>query len=133
MKERMIAVIKLVSADRVRFLSCTAGILLLAFYIVPVSQERLKPSGALRIFSREGVLLRQFNSPDGAAPLWIKINEFPEYVREAAVKAEDRRFYYHPGFDPVAITRASWQNIRHLKIVSGGSTITQQTARMVYA
>lgn len=43
---------------------------------------------------------------------------------------EDKRFYYHPGIDPIAICRAIVQNIKSKKVVSGGSTITMQVIRL---
>ena len=43
---------------------------------------------------------------------------------------EDKRFHYHPGVDLLAFSRAMWQNIRHRKVVSGGSTLTMQVVRM---
>lgn len=48
------------------------------------------------------------------------------------VKVEDRRFWWHPGFDVVAIARAALQNIKAKRIVQGGSTITQQLARNIF-
>jgi len=108
--------------------------LVIIFYILPVSSERLKAGGNLRIFSREGILLRQFNSPsDGAYSIWLNVGEIPGHVKDAVLTAEDSRFYFHPGFDPLAMARAAWQNIAAMRVVSGGSTITQQTARIVYA
>lgn len=104
------------------------------FYLLPVSDQRLRAGSSMRIFSKEGTLLRQFNSPgDGGYSRWLPLQEFPAFIKADVLAAEDRRFYYHPGFDPVAMARATLQNIIHLKIVSGGSTITQQAARMVYA
>ena len=43
---------------------------------------------------------------------------------------EDQYFYYHPGVNPLAILRATWQNISSGRIVSGGSTLTMQTIRL---
>lgn len=43
---------------------------------------------------------------------------------------EDKRFYYHPGVDPVALLRAAWLNLKHQRIVSGGSTISMQVIRL---
>lgn len=54
----------------------------------------------------------------------------PEKFTEALLLFEDKRFFYHPGVDPVSATRALWQNIRAGKTVSGGSTITMQTIRL---
>jgi penicillin-binding protein 1C len=47
----------------------------------------------------------------------------------ATIATEDKEFYRHPGFDPIAIVRAFWQNYRGGETVSGASTITQQLAR----
>ena len=55
----------------------------------------------------------------------------PEKFRLALINYEDRYFRYHPGFNPVALARAAWLNIRHGKIVSGGSTITMQVIRLM--
>src|SRR5690606_22469690 len=43
---------------------------------------------------------------------------------------EDKRFYYHPGIDPIALARAIRQNIAGRRVISGGSTITMQVIRM---
>ena len=43
---------------------------------------------------------------------------------------EDKRFFYHPGIDPLALARAIYQNIKNRKVVSGGSTITMQVIRL---
>lgn len=104
------------------------------FYLLPVSPRRLQAGNSMRLFATEGTLLRQFNSPEeGGYSRWLPLREFPADVKEAVLAAEDRRFYFHPGFDPAAMARAALQNTARLKIVSGGSTITQQAARMVYA
>jgi len=56
--------------------------------------------------------------------------ELPNHLRQAFISAEDKRFFSHKGFDPIALLRASWKNLKHLSIVQGGSTITQQLARI---
>ncbi len=102
------------------------------FFALPVSEERLKGKSSLRIFSKEGNLLRQFSSPDGGYSIWLNVTDFPLYLKNYVIIAEDRRFFTHLGFDPAATGRAAWQNITHRKIVSGGSTITQQFVRIAY-
>jgi penicillin-binding protein 1C len=57
-------------------------------------------------------------------------NEVPEKFRKAILAYEDRHFYYHPGFNPISIIRAVYQNIKRGKIVSGGSTISMQVIRL---
>jgi len=54
----------------------------------------------------------------------------PEKFRICVVEFEDRRFYLHPGIDPLAMIRATVHNIRQKRIVSGGSTITMQVVRL---
>ncbi len=56
--------------------------------------------------------------------------EVPERVVAATIAVEDRRFASHAGVDPFAVARAVVQNIRHLKRVSGGSTLAMQVARL---
>ncbi|MGB4984723.1 MAG: biosynthetic peptidoglycan transglycosylase, partial [Erysipelotrichaceae bacterium] len=48
------------------------------------------------------------------------------------IESEDKRFYTHPGFDVIAIIRATYNNIKARGFVQGGSTITQQLAKNMY-
>jgi penicillin-binding protein 1A len=59
----------------------------------------------------------------------VKIADLPEYVPQAFIAIEDRRFYSHWGIDPRGILRAMWQNLRAGGVRQGGSTITQQLAK----
>lgn len=54
----------------------------------------------------------------------------PEKYITAVLSFEDNRFYYHPGIDPLALGRAAIQNIKAGRVVSGGSTLNMQLARM---
>lgn len=56
--------------------------------------------------------------------------DVPEKFIKCITTFEDKRFYYHPGVDPVAISRAVWQNLEGRKVVSGGSTLTMQVIRL---
>lgn len=104
------------------------------FLFWPVTTGRLKGGESLRVFSREGVLLREFSSPEnGGYEVWLKLSDFPSFIIEGIKAAEDKRFYYHPGFDPIAMARSLRQNVVSRRIVSGGSTVTQQLVRIAYA
>ncbi|OHD66221.1 MAG: hypothetical protein A2176_06295 [Spirochaetes bacterium RBG_13_51_14] len=116
-----------------RAAALAAAAVIIIFLVWPVSSDRIQGTVSLRILSREGTVLRQFCTPgEGAYAQWVDLKEYPPYLVRAVLAAEDRRFYYHPGIDPVAICRATLQNIRSRRIVSGGSTITQQLARIAW-
>ncbi len=59
-----------------------------------------------------------------------EIENVPSKYAECVRVYEDKRFYYHLGFDIFSIARAAWQNIKSLSIVSGGSTISMQVIRL---
>jgi penicillin-binding protein 1A len=60
----------------------------------------------------------------------VRRQDLPETLVKAVLSIEDRRFYYHYGVDPLGVTRALWANWNAGEIVEGGSTITQQLAKM---
>lgn len=75
----------------------------------------------LRAFADKNGIWRYPARPDQVSPLY----------RQALLAYEDRWFYYHPGINPLSICRAFFQNLTHGRIVSGGSTLTMQTARIL--
>jgi penicillin-binding protein 1B len=64
--------------------------------------------------------------------IWVPLREIPQPVVHAVLAAEDRRFFHHPGIDLRAVLRATVTNLRRGGVRQGGSTITQQFARMLY-
>ncbi|WP_061213763.1 transglycosylase domain-containing protein [Syntrophomonas wolfei] len=62
----------------------------------------------------------------------IELSEMPNYFIKAVIAVEDKNFYQHHGIDMAGILRAIYVNIRERKIVEGGSTITQQTAKNLF-
>jgi penicillin-binding protein 1C len=79
--------------------------------------------------SREGELLGARIAADGQ---WRfpDVDSVPVKFEQALLTFEDRRFYSHPGVDPIGLGRAFWQNIKAGEIVSGGSTISMQVIRL---
>lgn len=63
---------------------------------------------------------------------YTKIDEMPKMYRDAAVAVEDHRFYMHNGIDIISIGRAVVNDVKAMKFVEGGSTITQQLAKNIY-
>ncbi len=62
----------------------------------------------------------------------LKLEAMPAYLPAAFIAMEDRRFYTHDGVDPVGLGRALVQDLRAGHAVAGGSTISQQTAKIIY-
>ncbi|MCA9597216.1 MAG: penicillin-binding protein 1C [Myxococcales bacterium] len=89
-------------------------------------------SVGVRVLDRDGRLIRQLRAADGVRALPVHLSELPPAVPNALIAAEDARFRYHPGIDPIAIARATGQLLLHRRIVSGASTITQQLARTAF-
>jgi 1A family penicillin-binding protein len=92
-----------------------------------LSGEQLAPSTL--ILDRHGRLLYEVIDPRRGKYQPVSLSTIPQACRNAVIATEDSRFYEHPGFDVWAIARAIWLNIRERRIVSGGSTITQQVVR----
>ncbi|MEY3939556.1 MAG: hypothetical protein RLZZ604_16, partial [Pseudomonadota bacterium] len=63
---------------------------------------------------------------------WLDINQLPAEMKDAMVAVEDRRYYIHPGVDPIGITRSLYARAIEGRWTQGGSTITQQLARNIY-
>ncbi len=62
----------------------------------------------------------------------VKLSELPAHVVHALLATEDRRFYRHWGVDPLGLVRALYVNIRSGRVRQGGSTITQQLAKIAF-
>src|SRR5262249_21453923 len=82
------------------------------------------------IADRTGAPLRIFLSPDEKLRMPVRLDEIDPSLRAALVASEDRWFWVHPGVNPLALARAALADAANRRIVSGGSTITMQLARM---
>ncbi|MFN4143289.1 penicillin-binding protein 1C [Aestuariivirga sp.] len=83
------------------------------------------------VVDRDGRLLRPFITKDGYWRLPVTADDVDPRFLNMLVAYEDKRFYSHHGVDPRALLRASWQALSHGRIVSGGSTLTMQVARLL--
>ena len=82
-----------------------------------------------RILDRNGNLIYEIIDPNAGKRTYVSLDKISPYLIAATLATEDKDFYTHPGFDPLAIARALWQNYTTGEVVSGASTITQQLAR----
>jgi penicillin-binding protein 1C len=88
-------------------------------------------SSSRLVLDRDGQLLRAFTTPDGRWRLDAKPEDVSPTYLSLLMTFEDRRFWKHQGVDPVAMGRAVVQAVRHGRLVSGGSTLTMQVARLL--
>jgi penicillin-binding protein 1A len=88
-----------------------------------------RPSITTRVYADNNELIDEFFLEDRKV---LKYEEIPKIVIQAFVAAEDARFFQHGGFDMQSISRAFFKNIEAGRIVQGGSTITQQVAKLLY-
>jgi penicillin-binding protein 1C len=83
------------------------------------------------VLDRNGEFLHAFLARDGMWRLRTDPEQIPSRLRDILLRKEDRWFAFHPGVNPFALARAIVQNVKSGRVVSGGSTITMQIARML--
>ncbi|MGX5668726.1 penicillin-binding protein 1C [Rhizobium daejeonense] len=83
------------------------------------------------VLDTDGQLLRAFATKDGLWRLKTTAEDVDPQLVKMLVAYEDRRFYEHSGIDLMALGRASWQLLTNGRIVSGGSTLSMQVARLI--
>lgn len=84
---------------------------------------------SLTLQDRSGHVIATFGDLVGE-PLHLK--DVPPALPAAVVAVEDRRFWRHPGIDPIGLLRAAWVNLAAGRVVQGGSTLTQQVAKTLF-
>lgn len=84
-----------------------------------------------RVLDRQGRLLRELPGEEGRRGQPRSLDEIGDRLITATVVSEDTRFFEHDGVDGRAIVRAAGQNVRHGRVVSGASTITQQLVKLL--
>src|SRR5881296_1381628 len=106
-----------------------------AFMILPRSLpsvtalETLQPVQGSRIYDDNDEPMTELHVE---RRIFVPLAQIPPALRDAIIATEDRRFYSHWGVDPIGIARAVVQNYRRGRIVEGGSTITQQLAKVLF-
>ncbi len=85
-----------------------------------------------KIYDRDGRLLYEVTDPQGGRRTYVSLDEISPHLINATIATEDRDFWRHPGFDPIAVVRAVYYALTEWEFVSGASTIPQQLARMIF-
>jgi len=97
--------------------------------------ESLKssPNGQMiRVHAADGSVIVTLGPSFGR---WLPYDQIPQVMVDAVVSTEDRRFYHHPGVDPIGMARAAWVAVERRgtgRRWQGASTITQQVTRNIF-
>ena len=94
---------------------------------LPLPQDDL----ARVVLAEDGTPLWRFADANGVWRYPVYTSEVSPYYLDALLTYEDRWFYQHPGVNPLALVRATWQNLSGARVVSGGSTLSMQVARLL--
>ncbi|MFC2171870.1 penicillin-binding protein 1A [Acidobacteriota bacterium] len=109
----------------------TAGYILVYSEDLPQisSLEEHRPSIISRIYDSEGEKIGEFALEKR---IIVTEDQLPDHLIKAIIATEDQHFYEHPGIDLLGITRALYQNLKAGRVVEGGSTLTQQLAKLLF-
>ncbi|WP_138763455.1 peptidoglycan glycosyltransferase PbpC [Pseudomonas lactis] len=94
---------------------------------LPLPQDDL----ARVVLAEDGTPLWRFADANGVWRYPVHTSDVSPYYLDALLTYEDRWFYQHPGVNPLALVRATWQNLSGARVVSGGSTLSMQVARLL--
>lgn len=83
------------------------------------------------VLAEDGTPLWRFADHDGVWRYPVRPDQVSPYYLDALLTYEDRWFYQHPGVNPLALGRAAWQNLSGGRVLSGGSTLSMQVARLL--
>ena len=83
------------------------------------------------VLAEDGTPLWRFADAEGVWRYPVTLDQVSPYYLEALLTYEDRWFYRHPGVNPLALGRAAWQNLTGGRVLSGGSTLSMQVARLL--
>ena len=91
--------------------------------------EEYRPSITSRVYSGNNRLLAEFFIENRTT---VSLDNIPEALIKAIIATEDARFYSHHGIDFRGIARAFYRNVRAKKVLEGGSSLTQQLAKVLF-
>ncbi|MBM9518358.1 penicillin-binding protein 1C [Desulforhopalus vacuolatus] len=110
-------------------LACAAGTAVFIFSPNPQLEE---PEWSAQVVSSDGESLRIFTTADGRWRLKTDLQHLDPRFLHFLLACEDSRFYRHPGVDGMALLRAVGQLVTNGRVISGASTITMQTVRLLH-
>lgn len=99
--------------------------------LFPLPLPDMAHDAASVVLARDGTPLRAFADADGVWRYPVSLEDVSPLYLEALLGYEDRWFRWHRGINPFALIRATSQALWHRQVVSGGSTLTMQVARLI--
>lgn len=94
--------------------------------------EAMQVASSTIITNAEGTEISRLHTQTKGYSEYADLNAMPDLLKMAFLATEDRRFYNHDGLDFIGLSRAIMQDILHMNLSQGGSSITQQLARNLY-
>ncbi|MBI4833611.1 MAG: penicillin-binding protein 1C [Planctomycetes bacterium] len=114
------------------FILFVVSFIILWFAFPFPKEEFVRDRGGLIVCDREGNILRVYLNEREDYCFPVKLSQMNPYLASATIAVEDKRFRSHHGFDPLAVSRAMWNNITKWRRTSGASTLTMQTIRLTW-
>jgi penicillin-binding protein 1B len=92
----------------------------------------LRDNSAQPVYELEPELITNLFDKTREKRRLVRYEDIPKVLKDAIISIEDRRFFDHPGFDPVRIVGAVWVDLREMRREQGASTLSQQLARSFF-
>ncbi len=123
--------IKLILLIVILLIAFVAGAGFAIFRDVPSVKDfgKIKTPEGTKVYADDGTLIGEFKIQKG---IYIPLKQIPKHLIDAVVAVEDSRFWKHRGIDYIGIGRALITDILHMQLKEGGSTITQQLAKIMF-
>ena len=120
---------KLVKVAFVFMIVMTIFFVGLYLYAVSLPKININNVNNISIYDKENDIIFSGNGNKE----WISLNNISNYLIDATISTEDKRFYNHPGFDILRIAKSMYVNVTTKNLSQGASTITQQLARNLFS
>ncbi len=91
--------------------------------------KRNRPTDGTKVYADDDTMIGEFKVEKG---IFVPLHKIPASLKNAVIAVEDSRFWQHKGLDYIGITRALITDVLHASLKEGGSTITQQLAKIMF-
>ena len=91
--------------------------------------KKYRATDGTKVYADDDTLIGEFKVEKG---IFVPLNKIPVHLKNAVIAVEDSRFWQHKGIDYIGIGRALIKDILHASLKEGGSTITQQLAKIMF-